>query len=226
VSVDALIRFGGKVAVFRGLQALASGQIQLSWQWRSALAGQPDAVLEWLETLSAPSLRDLDLASQFVSPKTTETRLAKVWLAGITGVNAFSPRVAAFGLTLAFSEGIATSPLLAVCFQSTYDATATSRLEYEEWDWLREYAPSVSWYRDWDKCERLAAAVARLFETQDASLDTVFRVIHSRAALRKVTAVLDDSRDTRPYLKSLRNAARGTMSLGTSEQREALLENW
>jgi hypothetical protein len=107
---------------------------------------------------------------------------------GTAGSGSVAPRVAAFGLTLAFWEADVKSPLFAVCFQPTYDAAGSSRLEYEEWDWLREQAPSVSWYRDWDRCERLAAALARLLEKRNASLETVFGIVHSRPAIRKVAA--------------------------------------
>lgn len=225
VSVDALVRFGGKIAIIRALTALASGQLQFSWQWRSALSVQPGTVLEWLEGLSPPSLRDLELGSRFVSPKATQSRLATVWKSGTASSGSIVPRVAAFGLTLAFWEGDVKSPLLAVCFQPTYDAAGSSRLEYEEWDWLREQAPSVSWYRDWDRCERLAAALARLLEKRDASLETVFTIVYSLPAIRKVAAILDDDRDTRPYLKSLRKSVESS-SIGTREQRDALLEDW
>jgi hypothetical protein len=115
--------------------------------------------------------------------------------------------------------------LLAACFQPTYDAARSSRLEYEEWDWLKEQAPSVSWYRDWDRCERLAAALARLLEKRHASLETVFGIVHSRPAIRKVAGILDDEKDTRPYLKALRKAVESS-SVGTREQRDALLEDW
>jgi hypothetical protein len=225
VSIDALVRFGGKVATIRALTALASGPLQFSWQWRSALSAQPDTVLEWLESLSSPSLRDLELGSRFVSPKATQSRLAMVWKIGTSSAGAIAPRIAAFGLTLAFWEADVKSPLLAVCFQPTYDAAGSSRLEYEEWDWLREQAPSVSWYRDWDRCERLATALARLLERRNASLETVFAIVHSRPAIRKVAAILNDDRDTRPYLKSLRKTAESS-SIGTREQRDALLEDW
>ncbi|MBL9085714.1 MAG: hypothetical protein JNM10_01095 [Planctomycetia bacterium] len=225
VPVEALISFGGKPAAFRALAAITSGQIQLSWPWRSALAGHPDTVLDWLESLSPPSVRDLDLGSRFVSPKATQSRLSTVWKRGLANAGAIVPRVAAFGLTLAFWDGDVESPLLAGCFQPTYDAAGSSRLEYDEWDWLREHAPSVSWYRDWDRCERLAAAVAHLLEKQAASLEAFFGVVQSRAAIRKVAAVLDDDRDTRPYLKSLRKKAESSAS-GTREQRDALLEDW
>jgi len=226
VSVDALLRFGGKVAIFRGLAALVSGAAQFSWQWRSALSAHPDDVLEWLESLSSPSLRDLEVGSRFLSPKATQARLATVWKAGIAGAGTVVTRVAAFGLTLALWEADVKSPLLAACFQLTYDAAGSSRLEYEEWDWLRDHAPSVSWYRDWDQCERLVAAVTRLFEKKDAPLETVFAVTHSRAAIRKVVAILNDDRDTRPYLKSLRKAVDASSSVGTREQRDALLKDW
>ena len=223
VSVDALVRFGGRAAIFRGLAALAAGQIQISWPWRSALSAQPDTVLDWVESLPKPSLRDLELGSRFLNPKATQARLMKVWKTGTAGAAPLVPRVAAFGLTLAFWEGAAKSPLLAACFQPTYDASGSSGLEYEEWDWLRDHAPPVSWYRDWDRCERLAAAVARLFETQNASLETIFAVVHSRASVRKVAAILDDDRASRAYLKSLRKAVESS-SIGTREQRDALLE--
>jgi hypothetical protein len=226
VSVHALVRFGGKAAIFRGLAALTAGHIQLSWPWRSALCAQPDTVLQWLESLPTPSLRALELGSRFLSPNFTQARLGKVWKTGTGRPGPLVPRVAAFGLTLAFWEGDASSPLLAACFQPTYDAAGSSRLEYEEWDWLRDYAPSVSWYREWDRCERLAAAVARLFEKENAPLETFFAVVSRRAAIRKVAAILDDDRDKRPYLKSLRNAADATTSIGTREQREALSEEW
>ncbi len=224
VSVDAVVRFAGKVAIIRALSALASGQLQLSWQWRTTLSAQPDTVLEWLESFSSPSLRDLELGSRFVSPKATQSRLATVWKSGTASSGSVSPRVAAFGLTLAFWEADVKSPLLSVCFQPTYDAAGGSRLEFEEWDWLKEQAPSISWYRDWDRCERLAAALARLLERRNASLETVFGIVHSRPAIRKVAALLDDDRNLRLYLKSLRRVA-ATASMGTREQRDALLED-
>ncbi len=226
VSVDAFVQFGGRAAIFRGLNALTSGQIQLSWQWHSALSSQPDTVLEWLESLSVPSLRDLELGSRFLAPKVMQARLAMVWKSGTTGAGSLIPRVAAFGLTLAFWEGDVNSPLFAVCFQPTYDAASNSCLEYEEWAWLREHAPSVSWYRDWDRCERLSAALARLLERQNASLETVFEIVFSRHAIRKVATLLDDDRNTRPYLKRLRKVAEYSSRAGTSDQRDALLAKW
>jgi hypothetical protein len=225
VSADALVRFGGKVAILRALAALAAGQIQFSWQWRSALSAQPYAVLEWLEGHPSLTPRELELGTRFLSPKANQARLAKVWESGAAS-GMLSPRIAAFGLALALADGNTRSPLLAVCFQPAYDAASSSRLEYEEWDWLREQAPPAFWYRDWDRCERLAAALARLFERQNASLETVFEIVYSRQAIRKIAAILGNDRETRPYLRSLRKTAESSSSIGTRGQRDALLEDW
>lgn len=225
VSVDAIVRFGGKVAIIQALSALASGKIQSSWQWKAALTGQPIAVLEWLESLATPSLRDLDLASRFLGPKAGHARLAEVWKRATASSGPLLARVAAFGLTLALWEADAKSPLLAACFQPTYDAAGNSGLEYEEWDWLREQAPAVSWYRDWDRCERLAASVARLLHDQNASLEMVFAIIRSRPAIRKVAAVLGDDKAMRPYLKALRHAVESS-PIGTRAQRDGLVADW
>lgn len=226
ISADAIIRFGGRDAIIRALSALASGQLQISWQWKTALSAQPNTVLEWLESISSSSLGDLELGSRFVSPNFKQSRLAAVWKRGTANADSIAPRVAAFGLALAFWEGDVRSPIMARCFQPTYDAARDSRLDIDEWEWLREQAPTVSWWHDWDRCERLAAALARMLDNQKASLVTVFGIIRSRHAIRKVAGILDDDREARRYLKLLRKMAEASNDIGTSEQRDALLEDW
>lgn len=220
--VEALVRFAGDAAIRRVLSALVVDRLPFSTQWRSALVGRSDAVVAWLEGQTTLSSKELEVASRFLNPTADPERLARSWQTG-TGPSsaALTPRVAAFGLALAFAER-SLSPLLATCFQPTFDALASSRLEYEEWDWLREDAPAVSWWRDWDKCERIAAALARRLERLEASLEIVVGILRSPAAIRKVASVLDDDRDTRSYLKSLRMASEVLPGVGTREQRDAL----
>lgn len=223
--IVALLGFGGKIAISRILSALATDQLPSAQHWRSSVSAHPDAVLEWLEGHSALSPAELEVASQFLTPSTNTQRLAKSWYSGTVRATSLTPRVAAFGLAL----GLLTrklSPPLSTCFQPTFDAFATSRVEYDAWEWLRDLAPPVSWWRDWDRCERIAAALARLLKDQDASLETVFDIVRSPAAIRKVASVLERDKDTRRYLKALRKASFGDPSIGASGQRNALLENW
>jgi hypothetical protein len=219
--VEALVRFGGKIAISRILSALAAGQRAFKGQWRSPLSAHPNAVLEWLESHPALSPRELEVASQFLTPSTHPQRLAKPWHTGTAGAMSLTPRVAAFGLALGLSAR-RLSPLLVACFQPTFDAFATSRVEQEEWEWLRDLAPPVAWWRDWDRCDRIAAALARLLNEQDASLAAVFSIVRSGTAIRNVASVLDGAKDTRPYLKALRKASKASPGIGTNEQRDAL----
>lgn len=208
VSVDKLVHFGGRQAIFRGLSAIAGGHTQLSWPWRQALGRHRDDVLMWLESLPSPALSDLQLGSQFVSPKYTQQRLHIVWKAGVANANSVPPRIAAFGLSLAWSLGDVQSPLLAACFQSTYDAAKDSQLEHEEWEWIREFAPPAFYWKDWDKCERLALAMARLFERNWTPLLTISGIIRSQHAIRQFAMALHDNRDFKPYLKWLQTEAK------------------
>ena len=61
---------------------------------------------------------------------------------------------------------------------------------------------------------------------QNASLETVFGIVYSRHAIKKVVEFLDVDRHTRPYLKWLRKTAEGASGIGTREQRDTLLEDW
>ena len=223
--VEALVRFAGDAAVARVLSALTTGELPFAAQWRSPLAARPEAVLAWLEGQTALSTKELEVVSRLLRPTAHKEGLAKAWQAGITSASPISPRVAAFGLALALVDR-PLSPLLGTCFQPAFDALADSHLEYEEWDWLREHAPPLSWWRDWDKCERIAAALARRLERQDAPLETVFSILRGRSAIRKVASLLSDDRNTRPYLKSLRKASEASPGIGTREQRNALSEDW
>lgn len=223
ISADALIRFGGTSAIHRGLSAIASGQLPLSLTWRTALNPRLDSIVDWLETLQTPNVKHLELASRFLSPRATQARLSVVWKNTARCLGDQIPtRVCAFGLALAFWEGSITSPLFSLYFQSTFDAAGSSRLDYDEWDWLREWAPPKTFWREWDRCERLAGAVARLMAKQNASVETMMEIVRSTKTIRKVVELLEDDYETRQYIKDIRVAVKYSFT-GTPEQKNAIL---
>lgn len=224
IPVDRFVNFGGKYAIFGALDAIDRGHLRLSWQWRSALSRQADMVLEWLEYQTTVTPHKLELCTKLTSPEKSSGRLVAIWEAGCSGAQALTPRVAAFGLALAFAHGNARSSLLSRCFEAVYYEASRTNLEYEAWDWLQRHASPVSRWREWDKCERLAAALARILERDDAALETVFRIVLSRQVMGSLTAVLEKDRNLRPYLNALRKAVRRAPGVGTSDQRDALLE--
>ena len=223
-SVDALVGFGGKLTIRLALGALSSGSLSFSGGWRNAISAFPLEVIEWLERLVSPSLFEIGIASHTVNPNFAQSRLAKVWTKVACGSVSFAIREASFGLTLAFSEGDINSPLFPACFQRVYDAAGAARLTNEEWDWLNDHVPRVNRWRGWDRCERIADALAQLLVISNASLETLFGIVHSRSAMEKLTDILRSRWDTRVYLKSLRGAAESS-NAGSRDQREALLKD-
>jgi hypothetical protein len=59
----------------------------------------------------------------------------------------------------------------------------------------------------------------------DEERGAVVDIVHSGQAIKKAAAILDDDRNLRPYLESLRKTAESS-SIGTREQRDALLADW
>lgn len=222
LTIDVLIRFAGSDAVFCVLSALVTGELPISTQWRSSISARSDAVIEWLQRQSTISSRELEVASLFLSPGSDLQRLEHVWYVGTSASAALlAPRVAAFGLALAFSSR-SISPLLETCFQPTFDALTDTHVDYDAWEWLRGLAPAVSWWRDWDRCERIAVALAHRLEAHKVQLATVFSIARTASAIRKVVGALDADQQTRLYLNLLRKECDADPNFGSREQRNAL----
>lgn len=225
--INALVKFAGSDAVFRVLSALVAGELSFSTQWCSSISAYSDTVIEWLQLQPAISSRELEVASLFISPSSAPQRLENIWRMGTSAsVAPLSPRVAVFGLALAFSrQGI--SPLFESCFQSAFNALASTHVEHEAWEWLKDLAPAVSWWRDWDRCERVAAALARRLAAHEVPLAIVFSIARTASAIQKVVGVLYANRQTKIYLKQLRKSCDTDPSLGSHEQRSALaISTW
>jgi hypothetical protein len=225
---DDLFRAAGETAVYAVLNAVRSGSMELDWQWKNALSRRPEVVVSWLQRSGQPSCADLALVARLVSPGdgTVRSDRARIFAAylGRSGDHGHDPLVAAFGLALGFREP-EQGNLIFGFFQHVFNALETDSLDYVAWEWIRDYAPSISWWRDWDKCERLAAAVARRLMGNSVPAPEFFRAVRTEAALRHVVCALDSKREGRAYRKLLRKACSRDPSLGTPTQRRILLED-
>lgn len=223
--VEELFTVVGEVAVFATLNALQAGRRMDGVHWRSALARRPSVVLLWVEQQGIVGDFELMVVSSFVNPadQSSRERCAALWLSYVGEHPRLvgDTRVAAFGVALALSEP-GRLALLECFFQTVYEALATGKLEYEVWEWMRKFAPPISRWREWDKCERIAWASALLLARENASPRVFFETVRSSNALAHVIRALDDDRDRRRYLKSLRNACEEDVSLATTAQRKLI----
>ncbi len=225
---EELVRIAGDVAVVAALDAMLKGSLHDDWHWRSALTKRAGAVLKWAVDRQEDMGDVLAVVASLLSPadRTFRKKYVELWQSRLNSRNAVSdsPRVAAFGLAIALSER-GHADLLASSFQIIFDTLALGHLDHDAWEWLRYLVPPTSWWRKWDKCERVAVAVARNLSEEEASLSTVFKTARSSSALRKVVSALDTDWNQRRYLRSLREICSNDSSIGTQEQRKIFLEN-
>ncbi len=222
---DHLLQEVGDMAVHAVLDAARSEMPDVRWKWRTALARHPKAVVSWLER-DATDEADFALVAGLLDPNdgAIQEGCRRLWSALLQGArihDTHDPVVAAFGLALGFRErGI--GPFLIGFFQDAFDALEANTLDHAAWRWLKGHAPPLSWWRDWDKCERIAAAIAKRALDHDASPADLIGAVRSEAALRHVVSALRRRRSGRQYLAALREACDTDPSLGSASHRRVL----
>jgi len=222
------VRGCGDLAIYAVLDSARSGDIELDWDWVRILRQRTEAVVRWLEANNEKSSADLNFIVRMLNPNDEifSKRLIKIWtnyLDRIGDANEHDSLVAAFGLALGFAatkSGI----LLVAFFQDVYNALETNSLDYIAWSWLKEQAPALSWWRDWDKCERLASAAAARFVAENLSPEEFFQAFRSEAAITQATHALKKRWDGRKYLSFIREACANNTKLGNHVQRRIVME--
>jgi hypothetical protein len=67
-----------------------------------------------------------------------------------------------------------------------HDAAENDELDYDSWQLLKDQVPSLSWWRDWDKCERLRRALVDRFIRYDWPVDQFLRSVKNEETFRRI----------------------------------------
>lgn len=195
VLAEDLIRQYGSVAVAAVLDWFENYPSSvLSENWERALASKPGAILDWLDTCGEPRYETMALLTSLLDPHSASVLKfgTNVWLplarsdeSDMGGKTRIS--VMAFLLALGFSNPDAHAPqLVAEAFQPVHDAAAAERLPYASWRLLMYQAPSLTWWGEWDKCERLRRALVDKFIRFKWNHEFFLRAIRRADTLREV----------------------------------------
>lgn len=173
----------------------------LSPRWRRVLAANTGASVDWLASQADPREASAALVADLTSPHARDAhhRGPSPWLKPSRGAAdpAAALRLRAFHLALGFDNpGPGSDELVARAFAPVHAALAEDRLGYEQWSWLEDRVPSLSWLRNWDRCERLRRGLAEQF------------VRHGWPAAQYVRCAADDGM-LRDMLESCRKAEGG-----------------
>jgi hypothetical protein len=159
----------GKDAVFSILDWVDSHEGQMSRASRDALSNQPDLVVDWVQQKSDRAPASLVAIAHVAAPYASRISIrdSEAWLRTFRGVqdtDAEKDYLASFLLTLAFCNAPpAPLDLIAESYQRVHQAAWEERLSDEAWSIVEPFVPELSWWKNWDKCERLNRGLIAAF---------------------------------------------------------------
>lgn len=161
----------GNEAVFSVLDWVESHDGRLSRTSRDALSNQPESVMDWVQERTSSSSLSRVVAAHVVAPYVTRVsrRDSEVWLRTFrdvqgTATDSEKDYLASFLLALAFCNAPpAPLDLIAESYQRVHEAAWVERLSDEAWSLVEPFVPELSWWANWDKCERLNRGLIAAF---------------------------------------------------------------
>ncbi|MGH9739398.1 MAG: hypothetical protein ACRD4X_12565 [Candidatus Acidiferrales bacterium] len=161
----------GKDAVFSILDWVDSHEGRMSRASRDALSNQPDLVMDWVQQKSDSSPASVAAVAHVVAPYASRIskRDSAVWLRTFRDVqgtanDAEKDYLASFLLTLAFCNAPpAPLDLVAESYQRVHQSAWEEMLSDEAWSIVEPFVPELSWWKNWDKCERLNRGLIAAF---------------------------------------------------------------
>jgi hypothetical protein len=186
----------------------------LSPRWRRVLASQPGAMLDWLKAQSEPREATAALAVDLLNPHSRDVygRGASPWLkqfreSGAGVDEAARLRLRAFMLALGFDNpGEGSDELVVRSFACVHQALALNRLSYDSWSWLEDQVPSLSWLRNWDRCERLRRGLAEKYVRYGWPALQFIRCAADEAMLRDMLEACSKAEGGKSLLRRLEDA--------------------
>ena len=191
----------GSAAVSAVFAHRGSCPVNLRDRWTDALAARADLVENFLNQAQPLTPEILAGVAATYSPARAAsgkfplenwlTALA-VWQPKISPDTGSAVETCAFSLALAFRlEGPKAAELCRLSFQDAYAAAAKQTMPYSAWSMLEMLVPHISWFKDWDRCERLRRALVVRFANDQWPVEYLFRILHNAETLHEfaITAV-------------------------------------
>ena len=209
----------GKDAVFSVLDWVEAHEGRTSRTCRDALSNQADFVMDWVEQTSARSSASLVAAAHLVASYSSRisNRDSAVWLRTFRDVqgianDAEKDYLASFLLTLAFCNAPpAPLDLIAESYQRVHQSAWEERLSDEAWSIVEPFVPELSWWKNWDKCERLNRGLIAAFirhRWPSSGLRRVKNYYPRNSSTDLMQQIFESARDVKGGKEFVRNVER------------------
>jgi hypothetical protein len=201
--------------------------------WRLQLERQPAHVLDWI--LRKGSEVELQtstfaLAASVLDPneRSVVASGSTVWLGlarnGASNLG-YGPLVTAmsFLLALGFNNPVPSgAELVGKSFNMVHSAALNESLSYANWRILQHHAPSISFWRGWDKCERLRCALIEKFIRFDWPEEYFLEALSDTETFLRTLESCDETSRGRKFLRKVARLVDRNRLLATDEQRRVL----
>jgi hypothetical protein len=179
--------------------------------WQSVLESRPAQVLSWVLSTEAPGLAALAAAVSVLDPGSPEVRRAGAspWVRALATLEsppdeAGYDELMAFLLALAFHDPSPSAPELAVrAFDPVDRALAVQQLSPTAWDRLARDLPSMPWWREWDRSERLRRGFVERCVRQRWPVDMLLRATLDDETFQRLVVICEWTRDGQDLLRRL-----------------------
>jgi hypothetical protein len=131
--------------------------------------------------------------------------------------------VMSFLLAYAFTEpAVEASRVVIFAFPIVHRAAASNTLSYHGWDRLRDLAPSLSRWREWDRCERLRAALVDNFIRKGWPVSDFLAALKDKETFQAVVEYCDSEKKGRRFLESVHTQIKRNSQIATPDQTQVL----
>lgn len=166
----------------------------LAVAWRRALESRPTLLLKWLSAVAAPREASVAMVASLLDPHSPEVHQlgTDMWLRLAKSTFSKPDRetlidTVAFILALGFDNpDPGACGLVVQAFQTVHDAAERDELGYGSWRLLKDQVPSLSWWQNWDKCERLRRALVEIFYRHDWPTQDFLRAVKRQDTFRRM----------------------------------------
>ncbi len=144
---------------------------EMPFAWKESLGNRPSLVLDWFASCASANEKSVALLAELLDPNSGEVvefdiepwlRLPEESYCRLDKKKLH--HTMAFLLALSFNNvGLRGYELVILTFQCVHDAAGRDALEKESWQLLVNLVPSLSRWKNWDKCERLRIALIEKF---------------------------------------------------------------
>jgi hypothetical protein len=167
--------------------------------WMLFLEDNPKSLLGWVEENFSFEAITIEVIMDLLDPNSNDAIMyaynATIKLLD-NQVVADNPtlniKVCSFGLALAFSLPSAKSEqLIARSLDTVYSTAKSEQLNQKCWRWIEIHTRPLAWWNEWDKCKKIAKALAKLFLKKHPNINFLYSKISDGQILDRIIRHMD-----------------------------------